>query len=64
MKYNFRNKWQLENKLVGLPKSMKRLLIDNSSLTKRLAIKKGLIIVLSTKLDLVKQSEYSSKKLR
>ena len=64
MKYNFRNKWQLENKLVGLPNSMKRLLIDNSSLTKRLAIKKGLIIVLSTKLDLVKQSEYSSKKLR
>ena len=62
MKYNFRNKWQLENKLVGLPNSMKRLLIDNSSLTKRLAIKKGLIIVLSTKLDLVKQSEYSSKK--
>ena len=62
MKYNYRNKWQLENKLAGLPKRMKRLLIDNSSLTKRLLIKKGLVTVLSTKLDLVKQSEYSSKK--
>jgi len=62
MKYNYRNKWRLENKLVGLPKIMKRLLIDNSSLTKRLSIKKGFITVLSTKLDLIKQSEHSSKK--
>ena len=40
---------------------MKRLLIDNSSLTKRLLIK-GFITVLSTKLDLIKQSEHSPKK--
>ena len=36
MKYNYNQKWRRERKLRGLPNNLKRILIDNSSLTKRI----------------------------
>ena len=60
MKYNYRKKW-LRSSLGGLPDNLKKLLIDNSSLTKRLAMKSS-IRVLSSKMHLTKECTHTSKR--
>ena len=35
MKFNCKNKWVIERKLKDLPVGLKRILVDNASLTKR-----------------------------
>ena len=60
MKYNYRKKW-LRSSLRGLPDNLKKLLIDNSSLTKRLAMKSS-IRVLSSKMHLMKECVHTSKR--
>ena len=61
MKYNYKKKWLRESSLEGLPKKLKKLLIDSSSLTKRLAIKNS-VKLLSSKMHLTKQYLHTSKK--
>ena len=61
MKYNYRKKWLRESSLEGLPNNLKKLLIDNSSLTKRLAMKSS-IRVLSSKMHLTKERIHTSKR--
>ena len=61
MKYNYRKKWLRESSLEDLPNNLKKLLIDNSSLTKRLAMKSS-IRVLSSKIHLSKERVHSSKR--
>ena len=61
MKYNYRKKWLRESSLGGLPNNLKKLLIDNSSLTKRLAMKRS-IRVISSKMHLTKECIHTSKR--
>ncbi len=61
MKYNYRKKWLRESSLEGLPKNLKKLLMYNLSLTKRLAMKNS-VTLLSSKMQLTKQSRYSPKR--
>ena len=61
MKYNYRKKWLRESPLEGLPKNLKKLLMYNLSLTKRLAMKNSVTLI-SSKMQLTKQSLYSPKR--
>ena len=61
MKYNYKKKWLRESSLEGLPNKLKKLLIDSSSLTKRLAMKNSVKLV-SSKMHLTKQYHRTSKR--
>ena len=53
MKFNYKNKWAIERKLKDLPIALKRILIDNSSLTKRIIKNnQGKVRLISTKIKL------------
>ena len=62
MKYNYKKRWLVEKKLKGLQENLKRILIDNSSLTSRVAEKKNPIKLISSRTYLTKQKDKSSKK--
>jgi len=63
MKFNCKNKWVIERKLKDLPVGLKRILVDNASLTKRI-IKNNQVKVklISTKTRLTSNFDNNSKK--
>jgi len=63
MKFNCKNKWVIERKLKDLPVELKRILIDNASLTKRI-IKNNQekVKLISTKTRLTSNFNNNSKK--
>ena len=63
MKFNCKNKWVIERKLKDLPLELKRILIDNASLTKRI-IKNNQekVKLISTKTRLTSNFNNNSKK--
>jgi chorismate-pyruvate lyase len=62
MKFNYKNKWAIERKLKDLPIALKRMLIDNSSLTKRIIKNnQGKVRLISTKIKLKNNSKKDSK---
>ena len=62
MKYNYKKRWLVEKKLRGLQENLKRILIDNSSLTSRVTENKNPIKLISSRTYLTKQKDKSSKK--
>jgi chorismate-pyruvate lyase len=63
MKYNYNQKWRYERKLRGLPNNLKRILIDNSSLTKRIiGNKSNHVKLISSHISLTSRFDNSSKK--
>ena len=63
MKYNYKHRWLKERKLKGLPANLRRLLIDNSSLTKRIILDKNdHIKFISSQINLTRQFGKSSRK--
>ena len=62
MKYSFNKKWFAERKLRDLPNNLKRLLIDNSSLTKRIIKNNDHVKFISSKVNLTNGFSNSSKK--
>ena len=62
MKYSSNKRWSAERKLRDLPNNLKRLLIDNSSLTKRIIKNKNKIKLISTKVNLTNGFSSNSKR--
>ena len=61
MKFSSNKKWFVERKLRDLPKNLKRLLIDNSSLTKRI-INNNNVKLISSKVNLTNGFSTHSKR--
>ncbi len=61
MKYSSNRKWFTERKLRDLPNNLKRLLIDNSSLTKRIIKNNTCVKLISSKVNLTNGFDNSSK---
>ncbi len=61
MKYSSNTKWIVERKLRDLPNNLKRLLIDNASLTKRI-IKNNNVKLISSKINLTNGFSNCSKR--
>ncbi len=62
MKYSSNRKWFVERKLRNLPNNLKRLLIDNSSLTKRIIKNNTHVKLISSKVNLTNGFSNSSKR--
>ena len=63
MKYNYKQKWRCERKIKDLPNNLRRILIDNSSLTKRIiSNKSGRVKFISSHISLTNRFNSSSKK--
>ena len=63
MKYNYKQKWICERKLKGLPVNLKRILVDNSSLTKRIInSKSNHVRFISSQISLTSRFSNESKK--
>ena len=63
MKYNYKQKWRCERKIKDLPNNLRRILIDNSSLTKRIVSNKsGRVKFISSHISLTKRLNCLSKK--
>ncbi len=62
MKYSSNKRWFTERKLKNLPINLKRLLIDNSSLTKRIIKKNNNIKLISSKVNLTNGFGNNSKR--
>ena len=62
MKFSSNKKWFAERKLRDLPSNLKRLLIDNSSLTKRIIKNNVRVKLISSKLNLTNGFSNNSKR--
>ena len=62
MKFSSNKKWFAERKLRDLPNNLKRLLIDNSSLTKRITKNNVRVKLISSKLNLTNGFSNNSKR--
>jgi len=62
MKYSSNKKWFVERKLRNLPNNLKRLLVDNSSLTKRIIKNKPYVKHISSEVNLTNGFSNFSKR--